>query len=162
LEVSFLEIKDLPQVEELQARYREYNERYFENILPREITIEWSKRMTSAAGSCNYRKKIIKISVWYHLKYPEEIDNTLLHEMIHLIVPGHGPKFKAYLIKLQEQGANVSRHSKEKAKDPRWLYVCPKCQTSFKSYNRYLNLYICRHCKSNFKEYKLNDFKEYL
>lgn len=150
-----LEIKDLPQVEELQAKYQKYNASYFEKALPREITIQWSKRMTSVAGSCNYRKKIIKLSTWYHLKYPEEIDNTLLHEMIHLIVPGHGPKFKAYLKHLQTQGANVSRYSKEKAKDPRWLYVCIKCQASFKSYNRCLNRYICKHCKSKFKEYKL-------
>lgn len=150
-----MEIMDLPQVEELQSRYREFNERYFENVLPGEIIIEWSKRMTSAAGLCNFRKKTIKLSVWYHLKYPEEIDSTLLHEMIHLVVPGHGPQFKYYLKKLQDLGANVSRYSKEKAKDPRWLYVCPQCGSSFKAYNRCINRYICRRCKSKFKESKI-------
>src|SRR5690606_15225155 len=94
----------LPSVDELDQRYERFNRLYFENLLPRadDVTIEWSRRMTSAAGRCYTKRRIIRLSTHYHEKFPEEVDQTLLHEMIHLLVPNHGPLFHLWLRRIRE------------------------------------------------------------
>lgn len=153
----------LPSVDELYRRYSVFAGRYFEGHLPPlgEVTIEWSRRMTSSAGLCRPQTKIIRLSVHYHLKYPDEIDNTLLHEMIHLIVPNHGPMFYAWLKHIQSKGGHVSRYSKGRATPAnyRWRYSCRRCGIHKDTKRRYADggrRYRCGRCKSKLIEQQLS------
>ncbi|NMA71181.1 MAG: SprT family zinc-dependent metalloprotease, partial [Firmicutes bacterium] len=89
----------LPSIEELQALYETYRQAYFDGRLPpvSDVTLEWSNRLTASAGLCKPQERIIRLSTHYHRKYPGEVGMTLLHEMIHLLVPGHGPAFRRWM-----------------------------------------------------------------
>lgn len=96
---------------------------------PDAVRVEWSNRLTASAGICYPRVRVIRLSTHYHKKYPDEIESTLLHEMIHLIVPGHGPEFYRWLERIRAAGGRVERYSKERAlpKPARWRYTCVRC-----------------------------------
>src|SRR5690554_6941556 len=105
----------LPSEAVLYERYERFNRLYFDNRLPaREaVTIEWSHRMTSSAGRCYPQRRLIRLSTHYHARFPAEVDETLLHEMIHLLVPNHGPDFYAWMRRIRARGGVVNRYSKE-------------------------------------------------
>lgn len=147
-------LKDLFSIEELYRLYCEYNYKYFNNKLPKrdEVTIEWSTRLSCSAGVCYRQRKLIRLSTAYHIRYPEEIGSTLLHEMIHLKIRGHGPKFQDEMRRIMALGGKVSRYSKEAAKAPRWKYVCLKCKATIKKYKRYPKNIICGRCRGKFEE----------
>lgn len=121
----------LPDEGELLRRYETFRRRYFDDLTPppAAVRIEWSSRLTSSAGKCYTGKNLIRLSTHYHLKHPRDVDKTLLHEMIHLIVPNHGPQFYAWMERIRQRGGEVERYSKERAtpKVHRWLYACRKC-----------------------------------
>lgn len=59
---------------------------------------EWGlKRMKSRWGSCNPRASRIWLNVELATRRPECLEYVLVHEMAHLLEPGHGPRFKAIL-----------------------------------------------------------------
>ena len=114
---------ELPPVEELRRLFRHYNWLYFKGKLP-ETRIEYSNRMTSA-GSYSPRLKLIKISRKYHEIFPEEVADTLKHEMLHIVNPHHDAAFKAEAARV---GASVKARSHPSLrKPPRYVYVCPNC-----------------------------------
>ena len=152
----------LPSPEELYERYERFARLYFDNQLPprEQVTIEWSRRMTSAAGRCYPKRRIIRLSVPYHLAFPEDVDVTLLHEMIHLLVPNHGPAFRQWLQRIRERGGEVHRYAKARATPARyrWEYWCPRCGAKRRTKRR-LNHggkhYRCRRCGVRVKERRL-------
>lgn len=111
-------VKEIIEVD-LYKLYDKYNKKYFNDELPKskDVTIKWSKRLISYAGRCWKDKKLIKMSVDYHRKFPEQIKNTLVHEMIHLLYKGHGKDFRLKMYKINNiEGEDiVKRHSDEKA-----------------------------------------------
>lgn len=130
----------------MAARYEELRRRYFR--LPdgrfavppaHEVVVEWSSRLTAAAGVCYPSRKVIRLSTHYHAAHPGDVDSTLLHEMIHLIVPHHGPAFRQWMAFIQAQGGRVDRYARERATPrgaPRWLYRCQKCGAAIQRYRR--------------------------
>lgn len=152
----------LPSVDELYQRYERFNRLYFENLLPRadDVTIEWSRRMTSAAGRCYTKRRIIRLSTHYHEKFPEEVDQTLLHEMIHLLVPNHGPLFHLWLRRIRERGGVVQRYSRERATPAkyRWEYTCRRCGAVRRTQRRLAHggkYHRCRQCRVGVTEKRL-------
>lgn len=139
----------LPSAAELGLLYHEYRLRYFAlATLPSQLAqglaadgyavpaltqvrIEWSGRLTSSAGICYPKRRIIRLSPHYHVRFPAEIGPTLLHEMIHLIVPGHGPAFHRWLEYIRVQGGTVHRYAQERAAPARWVYVCRRCERRY-------------------------------
>ena len=123
----------LPATSELLALYDRYRAEYFRTedgyAIPEadKVRIEWSSRLSSSAGVCYPKLRLIRLSTHYHARFPADVGSTLLHEMIHLVVPGHGPRFRAWLDKIQAKGGSVSRYSKAVAAPPRWVYVCACC-----------------------------------
>lgn len=114
---------ELPPIEELVRLFRHYNWLYFKGNLP-SVRIEYSSRMTSA-GSYSPRLKLIKISRKYHEIFPEELADTLKHEMLHIVNPRHDAAFKAEAARI---GASVKARSHPSLrKPPRYTYVCPNC-----------------------------------
>lgn len=123
--------RPLPDTAALYRRYEVFRIRYFDKRTPpvSTVTIEWSNRLTSAAGKCYPQRRLIRLSTHYHRNHPGDVDMTLLHEMIHLLVPNHGPRFYEWMERIRERGGTVERYSKERATPAvyRWQYVCRRC-----------------------------------
>ncbi len=142
----------------LRALYEEYRRRYFAldeggyAVPPAsEVKIEWTKRATASAGLCYPSKKLIRLSWQYHARFPDEIGPTLLHEMIHLVAPGHGKEFRRWMERIHRLGGEVRRYARERPvpKKMAWVYTCLCCLRSF-PYARRLphkgRWHRCRYC----------------
>ncbi len=149
--------------QEIESLYTYYRSKYFGNILPpvEEVQISVTSQLKRAAGNCRTESKIIKLSYDYHYRHPEELPATLLHEMIHLVAPGHGMAFHTWMNRINnfEDGPPVvHRHSLERAvaMDANWVYECIECDTE---YNRVKRLpkgvenYLCK-CGGMLVEHK--------
>ncbi len=143
----------LPTVLELYQMFDRFNMIYFEGKLPR-VTIEYSNRMTSA-GSYTPKLKLIKISHKYHHIFPEDIGDTLKHEMIHIIHLNHNKAFKDFAKKI---GASVKAKSHPSLRmPPRYIYACPNCKMEYPRQKR-LVMASCGKCSKGRrfdKRYKL-------
>ncbi len=117
----------LPSEEELQLRFARFNVELFKSKLP-IATIRWSTRMR-IAGTCHRHRALITLSVPYHERFPDDVDDTLKHEMIHLRYAGHGPAFKR---EAQRVGASIHCRAYEGI-HPRakYVYACPTCWREF-------------------------------
>ena len=51
------------------------------------------RRMKTRWGTCNYRTKHIRLNTELVTKPSHLFEYVLVHEMVHLIVPNHGPRF---------------------------------------------------------------------
>ena len=60
-------------------------------------SVRWSSRQQRRWGSCTPATGEIRISETARSLPPEVFDYVLLHELVHLLVPGHGPDFWAEL-----------------------------------------------------------------
>ena len=77
---------------ELVQVFEKLNARYFNNSL--KATLEWSSRMLVIAGNCNWRRRHPPFQA-YHTEYPDKIEATMLHEMLHLALKrGHDARFR--------------------------------------------------------------------
>ena len=146
----------------LYELYKFFNSKYFKNTLPKssEVILEWSGRLTASAGICypKANKPIIRLSTHYHEDFPEEIESTLLHEMIHLKIKGHGPRFKEEIKRINLLGGKVKRYSKRRAtkKKINWIYKCKSCSKEYQRTRKFSNInkYRCGICKGKLKEIK--------
>lgn len=88
----------------LIKRYNLFNYLYFNSDLQKKIDIEISDKLSSKVGLCYFYmvdNKIISvhkivISKWLIDNFPDEVDNVLLHEMVHMKVghTKHNKEFK--------------------------------------------------------------------
>jgi predicted SprT family Zn-dependent metalloprotease len=132
---------DLPTEEELYRLFDRYNWTYFRGRL-RRPTIQYSDRMTMA-GAYLPDQRIIKISRRYHQLFPEEITDTLKHEMIHLVHLKHDSAFRAEAERL---GASVKARSHPLlGRPPKYVYECLRCRTEFPRQKR-LVMASCGYC----------------
>ncbi|MEW5994207.1 MAG: SprT-like domain-containing protein, partial [Candidatus Zixiibacteriota bacterium] len=131
----------LPPVNELHRLFDIYNWTYFTGKLPR-VSIEYSHRMTSA-GSYSPTRKLIRISRKYHEIFPNEIGDTLKHEMLHIRHPNHDAAFKR---EAERIGASVSARSHPSLrKPPRYIYICPRCKRKYPRQKRF-HMASCGYC----------------
>jgi len=131
----------LPEVGELYRMFDRYNWVYFEGRLPK-VKIEYSSRMTSA-GSYMPQRRLIRIGRKYHQLFPEELADTLKHEMIHVRHFRHGRAFKAEAARV---GASVRAKSHPSLhKPPRYIYRCPRCGREYPRQKR-LRMASCGVC----------------
>ena len=137
-------VKDFAKTDAtLKVMYNHYNKTLFNNRLPRIVTVCWSNRLTSAAGNCWQGRNIgtakINISTFYHSKYPEDLKNTLVHEMIHVLYPRakHNQAFVNAMMQINnlDKDLNVTVNSKEAALI-RYVYKCTNCGTLYTRANR--------------------------
>lgn len=116
-----------PKARELYLMFDRYNLIYFDGKLPR-VTIEYSSRMNSA-GSYQPNQKLIKIGRKYHELFPEDLPDTLKHEMIHIIHFYHDADFKAEAKRI---GATVkARAHPSLRRAPKYTYICENCGTEY-------------------------------
>lgn len=118
---------ELPSLEELHRMFERYNWIYFEGKLPL-TRIEYSTRMSSA-GSYTPVRRLIRIGRKYHELFPDEIGDTLKHEMIHIRHFNHNADFKAEAARV---GASVrAKPHPSLRRPPKYLYVCPACSREY-------------------------------
>jgi hypothetical protein len=121
--MRFREISETVQAYDLETKYNTFNRAYFGGELP-TIPLGFAD-LKRASGVVNYRTtrdhKLIDGSMRLNLssrfKWNEEqLDSTLIHEMIHVYFlnrgftrEGHGIRFKAMMNKLRrETGRNIT------------------------------------------------------
>ena len=134
----------LPSTETLYHLFNRFNYLYFDGKLPRPV-IEYSSRMT-CAGSYTPVKNLIKISQKYHAIYPNEIEDTLKHEMIHIIHFNHNAAFKAEAKRIGSSLKAKTHPSLRKS--PKYLYVCPSCGLEYPRQKK-VRMSSCGSCSRN-------------
>ena len=81
---------------ELMSRALELNSLYLGGKAT-PLTVEWSSRMERIWGSCTIEERAIRLSNRLDDAPRYALDYILLHELVHLLVAGHGSDFKALL-----------------------------------------------------------------
>jgi predicted metal-dependent hydrolase len=81
-----------PSDEELTARAEELSRRYLGG-LAKPLSIRWVENQQSRWGSCTPADGTIRISTRVRGMPGFVLDYVVLHELAHLIVPGHGKDF---------------------------------------------------------------------
>lgn len=91
----------------LERAFRQYNRKYFDNLLPNPPEAELCWENTQFMGY--YQRDEEKIAI---AKRDQRFDRvwkfTLLHEMVHMHLPSgssHGPKFQQEMLRLAQAGA---------------------------------------------------------
>ena len=69
--------------------------------LPRPASIEWSDRQLARWGSCSVAEGRIRLSRRLASMPEWVVDWVIVHELAHLLVPGHGPSFKALVARYE-------------------------------------------------------------
>ncbi len=86
--------------DELWRRAVDLADRYLDGVRPSSVT--WSRRMTRRYGSCSTDDGRIRISQVL-AAYPSYVlDAVIVHELAHLLVPDHSPRFKALVERYPE------------------------------------------------------------
>jgi predicted SprT family Zn-dependent metalloprotease len=133
----------LPAEADLQLLFARLNCEFFNGEAP-DCKIRYNERFSNCAGRTTYgcRPMAIELSAKHFRRYPEALEETLLHEMIHAWCyakfrdTGHGARFKR---KLRECGLTSIYHDlgsvtplKESTK--RFILRCERC--SFEALRR--------------------------
>ena len=135
--------KELPTVSELQHLFTRLNNLFFNGKL-KKTGIEYSSRMTCAGSYCPDDAEI-KISRRYHEIFPNEIEDTLKHEMIHIKHFYHDAVFKAEARRI---GASLKAKTHPLLqRAPKFLYVCPGCKTEYPRQKR-MSKHSCGACSA--------------
>lgn len=134
----------LPSVEELYLRFRDFNIKYFAGKLPTP-RIRYSNRMLCAGQYIRSRQEIV-LSRRYHEIFPQDVDDTLKHEMIHIIHFNHDIEFKR---EAQRIGASVkAKNHPELRMQARYVYQCKACKTEYPRRKRLISA-SCGKCSPN-------------
>lgn len=133
--------KSLPSLLELYQMYDRINLGFFGGRLP-QARILYSERML-IAGTFSPVKNEIRIGKKYHEIFPDELEDTLKHEMIHIINPCHDSKFKNLAGKI---GASLKARTHPKLRgNYKYLYYCPACGAEYARRKR-LRMAYCGIC----------------
>jgi predicted SprT family Zn-dependent metalloprotease len=152
-----LDDQTLPDLSELYRMFDIYNKQYFDGQLP-NVVILWSKRML-AAGAYYVHRKEIRLSEKYHHIFPDEVYDTLKHEMIHILYPRHDAPFKEMAGRI---GASIRANAHPSLRrPPKYLYYCPECRTKYPRSKRF-RMASCGRCsKGGYNDrYKLKLTKQ--
>lgn len=118
---------NLPDIKELYVLFDNFNRIYFEGALP-PVKIAYSDRML-IAGSYFPAKREIKIGRKYHQIFGNELEDTLKHEMIHVVNPRHDRSFKELAGRI---GASLRAKSHPDLRGSfRYIYICPSCMKEY-------------------------------
>ncbi|PID54419.1 MAG: metal-dependent hydrolase [Micrococcales bacterium] len=88
--------RPMPSDDALLARARKLNQRYLGG-LAEPVSVRWVTNQNTRWGSCTPSERSIRLSHRLHGHPGWVIDAVLLHELAHLLEPGHGPQFWALL-----------------------------------------------------------------
>ena len=86
-----------PGDQELMQRAVQLSDRYLSGLAPRPASVAWVTNQNSRWGSCTPSDRSIRLSTRLLGMPAWVIDYVLLHELAHLIQPGHGERFWSLL-----------------------------------------------------------------
>jgi predicted SprT family Zn-dependent metalloprotease len=138
------ETRMLPDQGGLYEMFMAINHKYFGGTLPR-VSIEWSKRMR-VAGKYFVDERLIKLGRKYHEYYPDEVEDTLKHEMVHILYPDHGPQFKREAARIGT--SNHARDYPGGTSPHKYIYICPACGQKYYRHRR-LRMASCGTCSKH-------------
>lgn len=144
----------LPDVAELQLMFAQFNFLYFDGEIPAH-TIAYNRRFGNLAGRITYKPPTIELSPKHLAGKPDELRETLLHEMIHAwlhakgLPPGHTPTFKK---KMRELGLRSIYHDLGKAaplneSTKRYILRCETCAMEVLRKKKPSAHLICARCR---------------
>ncbi|HEY8452351.1 MAG: M48 family metallopeptidase [Micromonosporaceae bacterium] len=84
-----------PSDSELAERARRLADRYLPEFHLRPVSIRWVDNQRCRWGSCTPDEGTIRISERVRGMPEWVLDYVVLHELVHLVVPTHGPRFWA-------------------------------------------------------------------
>lgn len=132
--------------EQLKYIFDVLNARHFGGRL--QARLEWSTRLRTTAGKClvSPRGNVIRLARAFALRYPHLLERLILHEMIHLVAPGHGEAFKAEARRCGVEPGRDFLHCPEFAprRPYRYVYACPICGLEIA--RRRTGRWYCRQC----------------
>jgi hypothetical protein len=82
--------------EQLMAHAAQLSRRYLEDRA-QPASVRWVANQTRRWGSCTLLDRTIRLSDRLATMPDYVRDYVLLHELVHLLVPGHGPDFEAWM-----------------------------------------------------------------
>ena len=159
-------LPDLPAVAELQLMFARYNFLYFDGEIP-AYRIAYNGRFSNLAGRITYKPPIIELSPKHLAGKPEELRETLLHEMIHAwlhakgLPPGHTPTFKK---KMRELGLRSIYHDLGKAapiseSTKRYIIRCPNCTMEVLRKKKPSPNLICARCRKGLEVFEVVEMR---
>ena len=160
---SFLWLFRLDELLALARRkFVEVNQRFFEGKLPTP-TIAYCARATG--GYYNSRKHLIAISLPMAIECSEEeFFETVLHEIAHIAIRNHSPKFYALLRTIGGAGGkapmtHLLRLKRETHRRTNYPVVveCPNCRTQSRYKTRRALRYACSKCCVKFNRGKFDE-----
>lgn len=83
-----------PGDSELEARAADLSRRYLDGAM-RPTSVRWVGNQRARWGSCTPSDGSIRVSTRLRVLPSWVVDYVLVHELVHLRVPGHGPDFWA-------------------------------------------------------------------
>ncbi len=124
-----------PRLPDLQSIFDHLNRLHFGGRL--SARLEWSDRLTRAAGKCYQGPEgaTIRVARRYIEQFPDALPNLMLHEMIHLVTRGHGAAFKAEARRCGVEPNQAFIHCQPFAppRPVRYVYRCPVCGREYRS-----------------------------
>jgi predicted metal-dependent hydrolase len=90
--LSAQEVRRRPSDQDLLTRAQELSARYLDGRA-RPDSVRWVGNQATRWGSCTPADGSIRVSTRVRGMPGYVVDYVLLHELAHLIVPGHGPDF---------------------------------------------------------------------
>jgi predicted SprT family Zn-dependent metalloprotease len=125
----------LPDVATLQLMFAQFNYAYFDGEIPSH-ELAYNNRFSNVAGRITYKPPKIEFSPKHLRGKPDQLRETLLHEMIHAWLfargenPGHTGTFKR---KMRELGLSSIYHDLGSApplneSPKRYILRCERCR----------------------------------
>ena len=90
------ERRQRPSDDELAVRAKTLSDRYLRGRAA-PTSVRWVSNQHGRWGSCSVDDRSIRLSDRMRVMPAYVVDYVLLHELVHLLVPGHGPAFWAEL-----------------------------------------------------------------
>ena len=158
---------ELPNVADLQMLFAQYNFVHFDGEIP-AYRIAYNARFSNVAGRITYKPPLIELSPKHLRGKPEELRDTLLHEMIHAWLhargenPGHTPAFKR---KMRELGLSSIYHDLGTAapvnpSTKRYILRCEKCGMEALRRRKPAPHVICARCRRSLSLFEIVEMRE--
>lgn len=148
------------EISGVYQRFRVLNELYFDGLFPNDLKISLSRRLYRKAGICLFqvingtvRPIEIRLSSKYLELYPDDLENVLLHELIHLKL-GHINHDNSFVEELQRLNKKYGLHIRVKGKPLFFKYGCKICGKEYLVCEKIKDLssYVCSVCFSKIEE----------
>jgi predicted SprT family Zn-dependent metalloprotease len=157
----------LPDVAELQLLFAQLNCMHFDGEIP-TYRIAYNARFANLAGRITYKPPTIELSPKHLRGKPDELRETLLHEMIHawLHAKGHNPGHTAaFKKKMRELGLRSIYHDLGTAKPfnesaKRYILRCEKCTLEVLRKRKPPANIMCAHCRKGLAVFEVVELRE--